>query len=108
MNKDEFVEIINDLQKLDEQQDKLCDVMKELSPDFHVYFYPLSKPIGMVIDLLNEMFEQDILNSDIDYYAYELDWGRKGNEMPITEKDGTEYRLTDAGKLYDYLVKDKK
>lgn len=108
LSKEEFVKIINELQQFDEKQENLCDAMKELSPDFHVYFYPLSQLIGLVIDLLSNMFGQDKLDSVIDYYAYELDWGKKGDEMGIYEDNGIEYHLTDAEKLYDYLVKDNK
>ena len=103
LSKEEFVKVINELQRLDEQQDKLCDVMNEMNPDFSVYFYPLSRPIEIVISLLNKMFNQDV-DSVIDYYAFELDWGK--NEMGIYEDNGVEYHLTDAEKLYDYLVKE--
>lgn len=107
LSKEKFVEIVNELQKLDERQDRLCDAMEDISPDFTVYFYPLNRPIEMVINLLSEMFNQTT-DSVIDYYAFELDWGKKGDEMGIYEDNGVEYHLTDAEKLYDYLVKDIK
>lgn len=107
MEKRKFVQIMNKLQELEEKQDALCDAMSELSPDFSVDFYPLDECINIIVDLLNDEFNlssDDPCGSDIEYYMYELEFGEKGNEMPI-EENGVNYYLTDAEKLYDYITK---
>jgi len=43
-----------------------------------------------------------IFDTDIDYYIYELDWGRKGKDA--IEDNGKKISLTNLDELYDYIV----
>ena len=108
LSKEEFVNIINDLEDLYNKQDNLCKAMEDLSPDFHVDFYPLTKIIDICIDLLNSIFNQDTEDSIIGYYIFETNWGKDADEYYITEEDGTEYKLRNPEDLYNYLIKDIK
>ena len=46
--------------------------------------------------------------SDISYFAYELDYGKKWKPGTITEADGTDIKMETAEDLWDYIQSCKK
>ena len=56
---------------------------------------------GIVLDLLKLLMHDEM--NDIDYFVYELDYGRKYKPGMVNENDGTEIDLSSSEKLYKYL-----
>lgn len=56
-----------------------------------------------LIQLLQIEFDDNNEMSWIEYFLWELDFG-KNTKLNATRKDGTKIDLSDSGKLYDYLV----
>lgn len=42
--------------------------------------------------------------TDVDYFIYETEFGKKSDKYFITEKDGTEWHWKDAEDFWNYLV----
>ena len=55
-----------------------------------------------VVFLLRKLLKDAVEN--IDYYIYELDYGRKYEPGMITDENGHDIDLSSAEKLYDYLT----
>lgn len=108
--KDEFVAI---LQRLKDSRDLVVEIDERLRnfKDDHVRDFCSGAGLMItheteVIRLL-ELLTEDKLK-DIDYFIYELDFGRGYQEGSITRKDGSYIDLSTADKLYDYLVEYQK
>jgi hypothetical protein len=55
-----------------------------------------------VVFLLRKLLKDAVEN--IDYFIYELDYGRKYEPGMITDKNGADIDFSTAEKLYDYLT----
>ncbi len=55
-----------------------------------------------VVLLLKKLMKDSF--EDIDYFIYELDYGKKYETGMITDEKGNDIDFSSAGKLYDYLV----
>ena len=55
-----------------------------------------------VVFLLRKLLNDAVEN--IDYYIYELDYGRKYEPGIITDENGRDIDFSSAEKLYDYLT----
>jgi hypothetical protein len=55
-----------------------------------------------VVFLLRKLLKDAVEN--IDYYIYELDYGRKYEPGMITDENGHDIDFSSAEKLYDYLI----
>lgn len=102
ISKEDFVKILESLDKYRQDEVKMADAMSQCSDGFRVDFYPGGKYQDLIITLLGIMFyEKDI----IEYFVYECDFGREADKYFITEGD-REIHFYTAGDLYDYLVED--
>lgn len=57
---------------------------------------------NIVIWLLKKLMQDE--SENIDYFVYELDYGRKYEPGAITDETGEDIELDTAEKLYDYLM----
>ena len=55
-----------------------------------------------VVFLLRKLLKDAVEN--IDYFIYELDYGRKYEPGMITDKNGADNDFSTAEKLYDYMT----
>ena len=106
ISKEKFVEIINRLKSYDELQNKINDLFKENIDNKEMDFMNAgSICIGhesVVVYLLERMFDTDMIN----YFIYELEYGKKYTEGCVLDANMNEIDLSTAEKLYDYLVQD--
>lgn len=99
INKDAFIEYMNELQELCEAEKELNDILRKVGTDNVLWF---DKHEILIVNILQDIFN-DIENSWISYAIYELDWFKKYKDGMITE-NGKNVPLRDAGDLYDLLV----
>ena len=108
IKKDLFVETINFIRDRNDAMDKLNKVFTEEFEDS--VFYPYFKYEAQMLKILAASFdyENDVIEYNISYFCFELDFGRKygPDEEYAWEKDGTPIKLGNAEELYDYLFKE--
>jgi len=102
ITKEQFIKAMTDIQEQMERDQKFPEVLEPFFDDFQgIYITPL---VQDMTDLLKELTGDELEDSFIEYYIYELDWGQK--EMAkdcISHADGSKHSLTNLLELYQYL-----
>ena len=101
MDKELFVETINKLQELSEEQEKFNDILRLIDPEFGGG-YVHNKTIFLVEELLSKLVNDKYDN--ISYYMWEIDFGKEYEDGCVTEEDGTPIPLSNASELYDFIM----
>ena len=103
ITKELFISAIDAIKQQFEHDDKCGEALKVLFSDgggFYDY-YPVLYALETV--LKNDL-DDNGEGSLIEYFIYELDFGKKWTKHSITEKDGKPVKMRNAGELYDYLI----
>ena len=99
ISKEKFIEYIERYKELVDIEEKVDTALKLLNPDFNSL--ALDKHSSLILDML-----KDLMNDTygcIEYYIYELDWGKNGKNC-ISESDNNKtYSLTNYDELYKYI-----
>ena len=103
MKKEQFIKTIEALQKQYEHDERVCDLLSEAYPESTIMPYDNSIIINQILDFLKSEFN-DQEDSIIEYFIYELDYGKKYKKGMVTDSDGSEIELKTANDLWDYLV----
>lgn len=100
LSKEEFVKYIDRIQEVSDKNEKFEAAGRECFEDFLWFPNDLQTEL---IKLLSRIMNDD--TELIDYFVYELDFGREWEPGYVTEKDGTDIKLANASDLYDELVR---
>lgn len=107
LSKNSFIRSINFIKERMEGQDAIGKLFKKEFDDS--IFWPYCKYETELIRVLKEIF-QDTENEWIDYFIYELDFGKRWKPNTITEKDKTgkvrDIPLGTVEDLYNLLLED--
>lgn len=110
ITKDQFVKIINRLRDYNDLQDKIQDLFRDNIDNQEIDFMNAgSICVGhetIVVQLLENMFNDVGEYSTISWWIYECNYGRRKDMTYIIEPDDTWIDLSTPEKLYDYLVKE--
>ena len=100
LGKELFCKTMNQIQEVYDYGDKLNHFFKENHVDGYLY-----EPtcISQTLSLLGFIFQDD--NHWIDYWVYELDFGRRYEPGMIVDDNGTNISLETTEELYEFLVK---
>ena len=104
MNKELFVNTINKMEELYEEQELFSNVLKKIDNDFGGCLIH-NKTITLLEDLLNK-FVNDKYDY-ISYYLWELDFGKEYKDGVITEADGSIIKLSNPEELYDLIMREQ-
>lgn len=106
ITKQEFVKAMNDIHKQYQFEEKMSDSIKEV---YDVqYALPNESLIKGMVELLNSLTGESDKESMIDYFIYDLDFGKKSNKLKVYNGI-VEYQLSTPELLYDFLeIFDKK
>lgn len=109
LRKEEFVRYIDRLREANDLCSKIDDLMRKsrdnIENDFMNGASLQINHESIVIELLKKMMHDTSEDyGDIDYFIYELDYGRKYEPDTITDKDGNNVDFSTSEKLYEYLV----
>ena len=85
--------------------DLLTDYGRKYDEDIQILGISTSL-MSDVIVLLAEIMQDE--GQDIDFFCYELNFGKDWEPGTIVDKDGTDVDFSTAEKLYDYLETHKK
>lgn len=99
LNKDEFVEVMTELKKFWDFENDLNTLVYEHGGGGYVFF---PNVIGVTIKVLANMFADE--SEWIDYYVWELCFGRKWESGMITNEDGSDCKLQSLDDLYTLLL----
>lgn len=105
LSKETFVEAIEKLHKLNNAEQDLYDATDGAMQLLE--WTPYSDVIDMYVRMLEEAMDaevDDLFGSDISYFIYDLEYGKKWTETSITDADGKPIDISTAEKLYDFLV----
>ena len=106
ISKEEFIEILNRLRDSSDLVSKVDELFRNSRENVECDFCNgASLQIShesTVVFLLRKLLNDAIEN--IDYFIYELDYGRKYEPGMITDENGHDIDLSSAEKLYDYLT----
>lgn len=109
MTRDEFIECMNFVKKMEDLETKFDEIIREISYDGYCSIF--SQYQIEYLKLLERFFLDDYGDSDIEYFCYETEWGKRADTYHITIRDKdtgdeTKVYFRDAGDLYDYLIWD--
>ena len=114
ISKEKFVEYINFIKSLDDKESKLQDGLqacfgKENVGCVFVFNEVVPKMIEMLCDLMNIEYNRDQHIGDyIQYFIYELDFGKSKDAVEAITVDEKTYDLSTAEKLYDFILESNK
>jgi hypothetical protein len=101
--KDEFVSALEALQKQYDHDQKCSDAMEVIFPNDFISGYDNHWLTDKLVELLE--YEMNDWGRWINYFIYELDFGKKWKPGTITE-NGKDIPLRNAEELYDILRDD--
>lgn len=102
IDKEQFINAISDVESVYRYQEGLNNYFRKNNVDGYIFQPDCSSTvIGLLHNILGEMDK----DGWIDYFCFELDFGKKWKEGTITEKDGTDIVLKTAEDLYNLLEK---
>jgi len=108
ITKEKFIEVLAFLKKKQSQENRFCELLEEMVPDTFVHAFVYADFESELVKLLKIALDLPDENDDIEYFLYELDFGKDYKPGTVTEEDGTEIDMSSPEKLYNYLVKIKK
>ena len=108
LTKEEFCKYINFIKDRIEAEDKINDLFTEEFTDS--IFMPYGKCIDKIVSLLSKIMRCEDVDvwgtNDIDYFIYELDFGKKWPEYSIYDACDALIPMRTPEELYDYLIKE--
>lgn len=107
MNKDLFIETIEKIKQQHLHDVKCSELLNQVySNGFQAnLMYENHLLMNQVIKILQvQMNDENGHHSWIEYFLWELDFGKKNKELQAFRQDNSVIDLSDAGKLYDYLT----
>lgn len=110
MNKELFIETIEKIKEQHLHDVKCSNLIGQVfSNGFQAnLMYENHLLMNQVLKILQvQMNDENAHHSWIEYFLWELDFGKKNNKLKAYRQDKTEIDLSDAGKLYDYLIENK-
>lgn len=106
ISKEKFIKIMNEFKKLVDSSHMLSDALANYDNCTDFGGFSNMRAESIIVDLLNILvqdFPDDYVGSTIDFFIYDLNWGKDWTEDSICEADGTPIRLSTFEELYDYL-----
>lgn len=102
ITKTHFIEIIEQIEKQASHDVNYCRTLGKL---IHPHIEPYENHLinNALFKIIQIAFKDNHKHSWIEYYCWELNFGKDYKEKCATRKDGTNIDLSDASKLYDYL-----
>lgn len=102
MKKESFVRIINAIDAQYSKDKENAKLLEKVFPDSTIIPSYCDELINSVVDALKSEMN-DKKDSWIDYYIYELDFGRENDRLKAYDKYGKELPISTPEDLYDLL-----
>ncbi len=118
ISQEKFVDYMEQLKEIVHLEENLDKALKELSPDFGGFHN--EKASSLIINLLKDLMDdrQEVYAiegtwsqkdwSDIEYFIYDMNWGKDCRKYPIIEENGKKIYLKNEYELYDFICNSEK
>lgn len=107
LTKEQFVEYIGRIKKTCDKDDILSEAVEKACNDDCRVIGLYGAECSTMVDLLSLAMGLEIGTRDgneIEYFIYDLDFGKDYKEGCLTAMDGTPIDISTAEKLYDYIT----
>lgn len=106
ISKELFVETIEKIKQQYNHDLQCAEKLKDVFPNAFIanLMYENHYIMNQLVKLLQVAFNDETEYSMIEYFLWELDFGKKNNELSAYRADKSKIDLSNAGKLYDYLT----
>ncbi len=106
MNKELFIKAIDAIENQVRYDISVSKKISEVYPDaFQAnLIYNNSSIVNALIEVLQDAMKDDIVVSWIEYYCFELDFGKENYRLKVYDKDKNEIPLATAEDLYNILT----
>ena len=105
ISKELFISSIEALQKQYEHDQKCSEAFKIILPHDFITSYDNHFTNNKLLELLQVLTNDNHQHSWIEYYCFELDFGKKWKKGDVTEKDGMDIPLATIEDLWNLLSK---
>jgi len=107
ISKELFIETMTALQTQYEHDSKCSKAAGIIFPDTHIGLYDNHRLTNQVVKFLQIAFNDEHKDSWIEYYMWELGFGKKWSEdFTARRVDKSIIRMSNAGELFDFLIED--
>ena len=103
ISREQFKKYLDILRELEKKQDEFDSMFEIFDPESSVCTFIYSKPINAIIKLLKLCMDLGEDDDNIDYYIWEINWGKRGKDC-IELPDGVKVSLRDDDELYNFLI----
>jgi hypothetical protein len=104
ITKEVFIKIMEAIQAQDKHDRACAKAFKVILPNDFTTRYDNDRMIEMLIEILKEAMADTWEYSFIDYFIYELDFGRKYKDGCIVSETKENINLSSIEKLWDFLA----
>ncbi len=104
INKDFFVKVINNIEEVSRYHERLNEFYKTNGVDGYIYQPDCTVTI---IELLHNILEDLDKDEWIDYFCFDLDFGKKWEIGMIKDNNGNDVKLESAEDLWEFLYSNK-
>ena len=101
-----FIETIEAIKAQASHDEKCSNAFSIILPDSHISLYNNSFLEDSLLKILQIAMNDTSEHSWIEFFFYDLDYGKGYYEGCASYKDGNPIDLSDAGKLWEFLVID--
>jgi hypothetical protein len=108
VSKSLFLETMEAIEKQYKHDQKCNTAFKTLLPNDYTSGYDNHWVNNELIKYLQKAMNDEHAESWIEYFLWELDFGKKYRPGSVIRKDKTHIDLSNTGKLYDYLIEENK
>lgn len=98
-----FIETINQLEKQYNHDTKCSEAFRVILPNDFISNYNNHFITNQLVKVIKIAMNDNHKESWIEYFMYELEFGKHYKEGCATLKDGTNIDLSNAGSLWDFL-----
>lgn len=98
-----FIECIEAIQKQYEHDKKCSDAFQVILPNDYISSYQNHWIQNQLVKLMQVAMNDEHKNSWIEYYMWELDFGKNYKAGSTTRKDGSNIDLSTHESLWDFL-----
>lgn len=102
INKESFVTVIDGMKQMTDYEDEFNAFFLNHHEDGYHFPEVVWRFVDKVICMLTEIFEDD--EDWISYFCFDLNFGDDYNSGCVVDENGKYVDLSDADKLYDFLL----
>lgn len=108
ISKEEFVKALNNVQTSLDQEWSIWSALNEQGVWIDDERDGLANTVISLLSHLVNPTRPDLAKEDLEYFAYEIDFGREFEVGSITDGNGNNIDFSSAEKLYEYFEEEEK